>query len=147
MNWLQFEYNLIPTKIFAEDKEEYIKALVETRETEDLKVFRGFMNGVMLSQLTKDISAFVQSVDGTSVIQPSEKTSDQIVALLKENPQHTIRSLAEAIGISDKGIEKQLSKLRHAGVIKRVGPARGGRWEVLPGAMLQAKRKTLQKKR
>ena len=35
MNWLQFEYGLIPSRIFADDKEDYIKALVETRENED----------------------------------------------------------------------------------------------------------------
>ncbi|MBD4337179.1 cell filamentation protein Fic, partial [Xanthomonas citri pv. citri] len=32
MNWLQFEFGLIPSRIFNEDKEEYIKALVATRE-------------------------------------------------------------------------------------------------------------------
>ena len=35
MNMLQFEFGLIPTKILKEDKEEYIKALVATREEED----------------------------------------------------------------------------------------------------------------
>lgn len=33
MNWLQFEYDLIPSRIFTDDKEAYIKALVETRES------------------------------------------------------------------------------------------------------------------
>ena len=28
MNWLQFEFGLIPSRIFSDDKEEYIKALV-----------------------------------------------------------------------------------------------------------------------
>lgn len=43
MNWLQFENNLIPSRIFTDDKEEYIKALVETRESGDLGIFRTFM--------------------------------------------------------------------------------------------------------
>ncbi|MEE0914988.1 MAG: Fic family protein, partial [Alistipes sp.] len=43
MNMLQFEFGLIPTKILKEDKEEYIKALVTTREDDDLDIFRGFM--------------------------------------------------------------------------------------------------------
>ena len=49
MNWLQFEFGLIPLRIFSDDKEEYIKALVATRESEDLGIFRQFMTDTMLS--------------------------------------------------------------------------------------------------
>lgn len=61
MNWLQFEYNLIPSRIFADDKEEYIKALVDTRENEDLTIFRKFMNQTMVKHLTSEIKAFKES--------------------------------------------------------------------------------------
>ena len=47
MNMLQFEFGLIPTKICSEDKEDYIKALVETREKEDINIFRAFMLAMM----------------------------------------------------------------------------------------------------
>ena len=53
MNMLQFEFGLIPTKILKEDKEEYIKALVETRESDDLNVFRGFMASTMIKNLAQ----------------------------------------------------------------------------------------------
>ncbi|MDE6513243.1 MAG: Fic family protein, partial [Muribaculaceae bacterium] len=46
MNLLQFEFNLIPSRIFAEDKEEYIKALISTREAEDLSIFRRFITRI-----------------------------------------------------------------------------------------------------
>lgn len=62
MNWLQFEYGLIPSRIFADDKEEYIKALVETRETENLSVFRNFMTQTMVRHLTSDINDFIKSI-------------------------------------------------------------------------------------
>ena len=48
MNMLQFEFGLIPTKILKDDKEEYIKALVETRENDDLSIFRNFMTAIMV---------------------------------------------------------------------------------------------------
>lgn len=62
MNLLQFEFNLIPTRILAEDKEEYIKALVETSESEDLSIFRRFMTATMERQLEREIAAFEKSI-------------------------------------------------------------------------------------
>jgi ATP-dependent DNA helicase RecG len=35
------------------------------------------------------------------------------------------------IGISSRSVEKQLAKLRVENKIKRVGPAKGGQWEVV----------------
>lgn len=62
MNWLQFEYGLIPSRIFNEDKEEYIKALVFTREQEDLTIFREFMSRIMAEQLSRDIADYEKSL-------------------------------------------------------------------------------------
>ena len=38
--------------------------------------------------------------------------------------------LAERIGITPKAVEKQISKLKAEGIIKRVGPDKGGYWSV-----------------
>ena len=67
MNMLQFEFGLIPTKILKEDKEEYIKALVETRENEDLNVFREFMTATMIKNITRDIEVYRKSINDTSI--------------------------------------------------------------------------------
>ena len=131
MNWLQFEYGLIPSRIFADDKEEYIKALVDTRESENLNVFRDFMTETMIRHLTNDIAAFEESIGETTVERVKLSTADRIVSLIKDNPRHSAKSLADAIGISAKGIEKQLAKLKAQGVIRRVGPDKGGIWEVV----------------
>lgn len=132
MNWLQFEYGLIPSRIFADDKEEYIKALVETRETENLDIFRRFMSETMIGHLTTDIDTYRKSI-GEEFAAHSDtmvKTEQRVIQLLKENPKHTAKTLADAVGISIKGIEKQLVKLKANGKIRRIGPAKGGHWEV-----------------
>lgn len=131
MNWLQFEYGLIPSRIFGDDKEEYIKALVETRESENLNVFRRFMDRTMVRHLTNDIAAFEESIGDTHSGNAKISTSDKIIELLRENPHHTAKSLAKLIGITAKGVEKQLAKLRSEGIIRRIGPDKGGRWEVM----------------
>lgn len=61
MNWLQFEYGLIPSRIFSADKEEYIKALVATRENGDLSIFRTFMTKTMVEHLKRDIASYLES--------------------------------------------------------------------------------------
>ena len=132
MNWLQFEFGLIPSRIFADDKEDYIKALVETRETENPDIFCNFMTQTMVRHLTTDIRSFTESIGEDIAAESATKqdTSARIIELLKHNPKHTTKTLANAIGISDKGVEKQLAKLKSQGKIERIGPAKGGTWKV-----------------
>ena len=168
MNWLQFEYGLIPSRIFSQDKEEYIKALVETRENADHSIFRQFMTETMIRQLHHDMDVFEQSMNDDDDVKmrreavdnakkrmartsdyvlkeenpqafqeaaavysrTKTKTSNKIIALLRENPTHTTKTLAEAIGITTKGVEKQLAKLKLQGLIRRIGPDKGGWWKV-----------------
>lgn len=133
MNWLQFEYGLVPSRIFADDKEDYIKALVDTRECEDVSIFRNFMTQTMIRHLTNDIRSFKESIGEDLPITKSgkQKTEDRIVELLRQNPKHTIKTLAETIGITTKGIEKQLSKLKSQGRIERIGSTKAGMWSVI----------------
>lgn len=140
MNMLQFEFGLIPTKILKEDKEEYIKALVATRENEDISIFNDFMISVMIKNLNNDIDLYNQSMGENSNHLSGEKTSvgrekktrsrEKIIELLSRNPSMSMAALADEIGISQKGIEKQISKLKKDGVLRRIGPDKGGKWEV-----------------
>jgi ATP-dependent DNA helicase RecG len=41
-----------------------------------------------------------------------------------------MRELADKIGISDTGIEWNIRKLKDLGILKRVGPTKGGHWEI-----------------
>jgi len=59
------------------------------------------------------------------------KTRVKILQLIAENPEITKAQLAEAVGISPKGVEWQITRLKNDGLLKRIGPAKGGRWEVL----------------
>jgi ATP-dependent DNA helicase RecG len=64
-------------------------------------------------------------------VQTRGKTREKILHLIAENPLITTTELAEAAGITPKGVEWQISRLKKDGVLKRVGPAKGGRWEVV----------------
>ena len=47
-----------------------------------------------------------------------------------QNPTITTRELAEKIGITPKGIEKQISYLKKNNRVKRVGGRSNGQWIV-----------------
>ena len=60
-----------------------------------------------------------------------EKTREKILDLIKENPTITAEDIAERTEISVKGVEWQLRKLRGEGILRRVGPDKGGHWEIV----------------
>ena len=61
MNYIQFCYNLFPTKIFKEDREEYISALRQSQEEETNQSFLGFMAGQLKKSLSLEIERFKTS--------------------------------------------------------------------------------------
>ncbi|MBI2629851.1 putative DNA binding domain-containing protein [Candidatus Pacearchaeota archaeon] len=60
----------------------------------------------------------------------TQKTTQKILVLIRENPEITRRELAEKIGITEDGIKFNLNQLKKQGRIKRIGPDKGGSWEV-----------------
>jgi len=60
----------------------------------------------------------------------SEKSSEKILRLLSENPTASAKELAQQMGLTSRAVEKQISKLKEEGRLRRTGPAKGGRWEV-----------------
>lgn len=48
-----------------------------------------------------------------------------------DSPAISTAELAEIIGLTMKGVEWNLRKLKAEGVLKRVGPAKGGHWDVV----------------
>ena len=61
----------------------------------------------------------------------SEKSSEKILELLRKDQDMAIFQLAEQIGITTRAIEKSIKKLQDTGKLRRVGPDKGGHWEVL----------------
>jgi Fic family protein len=63
MNLLQWEFDVLPTKVLKEDKAEYIQALIDTRESEDLNIFLNCMARHHCQHLQTDIDQFMKSTD------------------------------------------------------------------------------------
>ncbi|MXX70883.1 MAG: winged helix-turn-helix transcriptional regulator [Gemmatimonadetes bacterium] len=62
----------------------------------------------------------------------SQKTSNQILAFLRENPEASRRDVVAELGNTTEGsVRYQLDKLKASGRLRRVGPDRGGHWAVV----------------
>jgi len=59
-----------------------------------------------------------------------EKTVEKILQAIKNNPLITQTELSEMTGLTRRGVEYNLSRLKEKGLIKRVGPDKGGYWKV-----------------
>ena len=55
----------------------------------------------------------------------------KILELLKAHPEYSAKKLVNAVGISEKAVEKHLSNLKAEGRLMRNGPDKGGEWVVL----------------
>lgn len=73
MNLIQMEYNALPTKVLKEDKAEYIQALIDTRENEDITIFQDCMTKLHCKHLKWDIEQFIKS----TTIEMSDKSDSK----------------------------------------------------------------------
>lgn len=64
----------------------------------------------------------------------SEKSSEKnkmIIAAIRQNSIITAAEIAIQLGISSRAVEKRIKTLREIGIIRRVGPDKGGHWEII----------------
>ena len=87
--------------------------------------------GVMIT-FTNQIPDFAKDKEKVEESSPKtrEKTREKIIRIISENPSITTDILAKELGITQKGIEWQITKLKKDGFIERVGSAKGGHWKV-----------------
>ena len=67
-----------------------------------------------------------KNVSGTS-----EKSDQKIIELISQNPEITIDELMQKLVFSASGVKKIIKNLEESGRVKRVGPDKGGHWEVV----------------
>ena len=61
----------------------------------------------------------------------AQKSAQKICELMRDRADITINELTSEIGISNRSIKNHIATLQKEGKIKRIGPDKGGKWEVL----------------
>ena len=149
MNYLQFEFGLIPTKVLKEDKAAYINALNQSREEETTAPFQQFMLQEHSRNLRNEIEVFKKSmaedvvINERKVVQNTKRwsrrvvqksgpeTRDAIIQLIADNANITSREMVNKLNINRSAILKHLKKLQEENLIAREGSQKSGRWIIL----------------
>ena len=75
-----------------------------------------------------NLSPSVKTVEKT--VEKTTRTVEKILKILSNTPSITVREMSEIFGLSRRGVEEQIKSLKQKGVIRRIGPDKGGHWEV-----------------
>ena len=134
MNLLQMEYDVLPTKVLKEDKGEYIQALIDTRENEDIEIFLNCMTELHCAHLKHDIDRYVKSVevvDKTDYvkemvdkwsIKPSlaEKLAD-ILIFVADKKEIRTENIVSTLGFTETTAKRYLRQLAAFGYLEAHG--------------------------
>ena len=136
MNLLQMEYDVLPTRVLKEDKAEYIQALIDTREEEDLEVFINYMVRLHCSHLKQDIDQFVKNVASEMVdkrglskemvdkwsIKPTlaGKLAD-IIVFMADKEEIRTEQLVTQLGLTETTAKRYLRQLTEFGYLEAHG--------------------------
>ena len=151
MNLLQWEFGVLPTRVLKEDKAEYIQALIDTRESEDLGIFLDCMARHHCRHLKADIEQYVRSMsEDENVLENSGRKDTELTDRQKEilklfvetgelnvlenvleNVKETSLSLGNKLGVDARTIRRDLAVLQSLGYLRHIGPDKGGRWQIL----------------
>lgn len=91
----------------------------------------------MLSLLLKAIEEIIENEKKVTVKVTQKVTQkvtvnqQKILEAIKNNPFITQYDLSKVIGLSRKSIIQNMNKMKDNGLIKRVGAAKNGHWEIL----------------
>lgn len=136
MNLLQIEYDVLPTKVLKEDKTEYIQALIDIREVEDIDIFIDCMTKLHIAHLHQDIDHYIAFVGKEMVdkgdlqkemvgkwsIKPSlaEKLAD-ILLYMTDKDEIRTENVVRDMGITETTAKRYLRQLTKFGHLEAHG--------------------------
>lgn len=124
----------LPVESVIRDRQnDYYAALAAADSAAEVTPFVEFMLQALRQALVEALNAQASSE------QSSDKSSEQtpLLALLTTNPALTAKQAAEYLGLTSRAVEKQLAALKASGRLRRIGPHKGGYWQVMPVGQIE----------
>ena len=148
MNLLQMEFDVLPTKVLKEDKAEYIQALIDTRENEDISIFIHCMTRLHCQHLKADIDHYIESTSERMVdkqdfqkkmvdkwpIKPSlaEKLVD-ILEFVVDKGEFTTEQIVTHFGFNATTAKRYLRQLAEFGYLEAHGGNKNRTYKIKGG--------------
>ena len=154
MNLLQMEYGVLPTKVLKEDKAEYIQALIDTREEENIEIFMNCMSRLHCSHLKQDIDQYIKDMASEMVdkqelakkmvdkwsIKPSlaDKLSS-ILVFMADKEESTTETIVQQFGFTVTTAKRYLRQLTEFGYLAAKGGNRNRTYNMLNTSQTEEK--------
>ena len=117
-NWKEL-FKYIPIEsIIRKHQDDYYIAIQNCNNAGNSNEFIEFM-----------LKVIDEAVDG--VIIDQEITQENILKLIKKNPNITQTEMAKILGITRDGISYNIKQLKNKGIIERVGATKNGKWVIV----------------
>ena len=81
--------------------------------------------------IENDIAENIVENIAENIAEKLPATQAQIVRLMAKKPSISAKEIAEDLSIAPRNIQVHIKKLQEQGLIRRVGPDKGGHWEVV----------------
>ena len=91
--------------------------------------FENFQHGFRVTVYSKFHEINEKVVE--KVVENLTEHQKKIVESITENPKISALEISKTIGLSHRKTQENFKKLKDKGVLKRIGPAKGGHWEIV----------------
>jgi len=116
----------LPEPILKEEQGGFLSKIFKGTE----KIGRKFGES---SEKTKDPLTMLRDKYGINAEKIRDKygiSAEEIIAQIDLDSEITVEEIAKKIGKSQSTVEKTIKKLRYAGIMKRIGSRKTGRWKI-----------------
>ena len=135
-----FEHLPVENMVYA-NQQQYYDAITASSNAGQSGPFIDFMLGEIYKTLKEHQGEPIGGIDDEFGVKFGKEfgvkfgvkfgvNEKRVLLLLDGNPALTAGDIAEQTGLSKRGIEKQLKKLRELGVIERKGSDKNGQWVI-----------------
>jgi Fic family protein len=129
-SWRNEFYGAPVENIVWAHQQEYYQAIRASTAAGECGPFIDFMLDKILRTLKAKGQTYEIATAETDK-KTNKKTDQKIISIMKSMPDVTLAELANATGLSVAGVRWNIRKLKDANLIRRVGPDKGGHWEVV----------------
>lgn len=68
--------------------------------------------------------------EAENVVENVVENEKKIVELIRSNPKYSAKQISELLGLTQRTVQRYLKELQDKNIIERIGPAKGGYWQI-----------------
>ena len=66
-----------------------------------------------------------------NVVENVVENEKKIMELIRSNPKYSALQMSDLLGLTQRTVQRYLKQLQNKNIIERIGPAKGGYWQII----------------